>query len=182
MEEEKYSHIHTPRLQWHTLSLKYVQEIFKEFTDEVTKYLTASTPSKIEEEEQWIINSADKDNKGICLHRVVTDETWSFVWCCGIDRIDTKTPTLGLRIKQSARGKWYGREMIGGLLAWLEAHKDFEYIIYRAAVENVGSRKIAESFGGVIQRDNQGNEYVFPEWKFDKSSNFPAVEYRIYKK
>jgi hypothetical protein len=72
--------------------------------------------------------------------------------------------------------------MIGGLLAWLEAHKDFEYIIYRAAVENVGSRKIAESFGGVIQRDNQGNEHIFPEWKFDKSSNFPAVEYRIYKK
>ena len=79
MEEEKYSHIHTPRLQWHTLSLKYVQEIFKEFTDEVTKYLRASTPSKIEEEEQWIVGAADKDSKGICLHRVVTDETGAFV-------------------------------------------------------------------------------------------------------
>lgn len=182
MEDKKYSHIQTPRLQWHPLSITYVQEIFKEFTDAVTKYLRASTPKKIEEEEQWIMSATEKDNKGICLHRVVTDETGAFVWCCELMNIHTKTPEFGLRIKESARGKWYGKEMIGGLLAWLEAHKDFEYVIYKAAVENKGTRKIAESFGGIIQRDKQGNEYIFPEWKFDKSSSFPAVEYRIYKK
>lgn len=50
----------TPNLQWELLSKKYIQEIFKELTDEVTKYLRVATPQKIEEEEQWIIRSKEK--------------------------------------------------------------------------------------------------------------------------
>lgn len=52
--------ISTPNLQWELLSKKYIQEIFKELTDEVTKYLRVATPQKIEEEEQWIIRSKEK--------------------------------------------------------------------------------------------------------------------------
>lgn len=72
--------------------------------------------------------------------------------------------------------------MIAGLINRLQAHKKFDYIVYRAHVENVATHKIATSFGGELQRDEQGNIKIFIEYKFDNSSSFEAVEYRIYKK
>ena len=72
--------------------------------------------------------------------------------------------------------------MIAALIQRLENHKRFDYIIYRACTENIGSRKIAESLGGELQLDEQGNAKILIEHKFDNSSSFEAVEYRIYKK
>lgn len=69
--------------------------------------------------------------------------------------LNTSTPEIGLRLKESARGKGYGKEMIAGLIKRLEAHKKFEYIIYRAHVENVATNKIAKSLGGELQLDEQ---------------------------
>lgn len=174
--------ITTQRLQLESLSMKYVQEIFKEFTDEVTKYLRAITPKHIEEEEKRILETQEKHEKWTDLRLVVTDAEGVFIWCCGVMGLATQTPELWLRIKQSARWKGYGKEMIGALIKRLENHKEFDYIIYRACTENIGSQKIAESFGGELQRDESGNAKIFTERKFDKSSSFDAVEYRIYKK
>jgi RimJ/RimL family protein N-acetyltransferase len=61
--------------------------------------------------------------------------------------LNTSTPELGLWIKESARGKGYGKEMIAGLIKRLETHKQFDYILYRTHVDNVATKKIAESFG-----------------------------------
>lgn len=96
--------------------------------------------------------------------------------------LNTRTPEVGLRLKQSARGKGYGKEMITTVIKRLEDNKDFDYIIYDAHVDNVATRKIAERLGGILQVDEDGKEKVFTEWKIDKSSSFSAVQYRIYKK
>ena len=52
--------ITTPRLRRELLSMKYIQDIYKELTDEVTKYLRVPTPKNIEEEEQRVISSQEK--------------------------------------------------------------------------------------------------------------------------
>lgn len=64
----------------------------------------------------------------------------------------------------------------------MQEHSDFDYLIYRAHVNNIATKKIAERFGWVIQLDEKWKEKIFIEEKFDKSSSFEAVEYRIYKK
>ncbi|HBB03638.1 TPA: hypothetical protein DCZ39_01880 [Patescibacteria group bacterium] len=69
----------TPRLERELLSMKYVEEIFKELTDEVTKYLRVSTPKKIEQEEQWIINSKEKYEKETDVNFIVTDGAGDFI-------------------------------------------------------------------------------------------------------
>ncbi len=174
--------IHTKRLQREILSMKYVQEIFKEFTDEVTQRLRASTPKTIQEEYERVKRSIEKYKNRSDVNFTVNDEEGNFIWCCGIMHLQEKVPEVGLRIKQSARGKGYGKEMIGGLITWIQANKDCDYILYRAYTENFGSRKIAEHFGWELQRDEQGKEKIFIENKFDDSWSFDAVEYRIYKK
>ena len=45
------------RLHWEVLSIKYIQEIFKELTDEVTKFLRVSTLKDIKQEEDRIRDS-----------------------------------------------------------------------------------------------------------------------------
>jgi len=112
----------------------------------------------------------------------VTDDAEDFIGTCGVMDLNTSTPELGLRIKESARGKGYGKEMIAGLINRLEKNKKFDYIIYRAHVENIATNKIATSFGGELQLDEEGNVKILTEHKFDNSSSFDAVEYRIYKK
>lgn len=140
------------------------------------------TPKSITQEEDRIRDSREKHLSGVKMNFVVTDPQGNFIGTCGVEWLKTKTPELGLRIKQSARGKWYGKEMIATLIKRVQEHNDFDYLVYRAHIDNVATRKIAERFGWEIQRDEQGNEKIFTEWKFDKSSSFPAVEYRIYKK
>jgi hypothetical protein len=65
MEHTEKEHIlfTTEKLQRELLSMKYIQEIFKELTDEVTKYLRVSTPNKIEQEEEWILKSKETYQK-----------------------------------------------------------------------------------------------------------------------
>ena len=72
--------------------------------------------------------------------------------------------------------------MIATLIDRLETHKKFDYIVYRAHTENVATNKIATYFGGELQLDETGNPKKFTEHKFDNSSSFEAVEYRIPKK
>ena len=174
--------ITTPRLQREVLSMKYIQDIFKELTDEVTKYIRVPTPKKIEEEEQRVLSSQEKMKEWILMNLIVTDTEGNFIWACGIINLSSTTPEIGLRIKESARGKWYGKEMVGWLINRLETHKEFEYIVYHVHKDNIGSRKIAESFGGVLQLNTEGEENIFIQEKFDHSSTYPVVEYRIYKK
>lgn len=174
--------ITTPRLQLELLSMKYIQEIFKEFTDEVTKTLRASTPKRIEEEEERVNKSEEKYKKWTDMNLVVTDTQGNFIWCCGVMHVNTNTPEIWLRIKQSERGKWYGKEMVWALIKRVETHKDVEYIVYKAHKDNIGTRKIVESFGWVLQLNEKGKEHVFMEPKFDNSSSSETVEYRIYKR
>lgn len=172
----------TEKLNRELLSMKYVEEIFKELTDEVTKYLRVSTPTDIQQEKDRIIKSKETYEKGENINFIVTDKTGDFIWTAGIMDLNTRTPEVGLRLKQSARRKGYGKEMIATVIKRLEDHNDFDYIIYDAHVDNVATRKIAERLGGVLQVDEDGKEKIFTDWKFDKSSSFSAVQYRIYKK
>lgn len=134
--EKKEIQISTERLHLEVLSMKYVQEIFKEFTDEVTKTLRSSTPKAIEEEEERVRRSAEKFKQGTEVNFTVADKEGNFIGCCGIMHLHTRTPELGLRLKQSVRGQGYGKEMIGALIKRIQEHREFDYIVYRAKTDN----------------------------------------------
>lgn len=81
---EKYTEqsditLQTQSLTLEILSMKYIQEIFKEFTDEVTKTLRASTPKAIEEEEERVRRSAEKFKQGTDVNFNVSDKEGKFI-------------------------------------------------------------------------------------------------------
>ena len=82
---------------------------------------------------------------------VLKKDDEEFLGCCGIHgRENTRTPELGIWIKESAHGRNYGREAVVVACQWALKHIEFEYLIYPVDRNNFPSRKIPESMGGVI--------------------------------
>ena len=175
--------IETPRLLLVPTTEQYAQEIFQEFDQETTKYMMPISPENIEETLQWIVSALEKRKNNEELQMTFLDKTSKeFLGNVGLHKIKTSTPELGIWIKKSAYGKKLWREAVGALVDRANANLDFEYMTYPVDQRNIASRKIAESFGGVVEKDEQGNEIVIYEQSLDPNKILQAVVYRIYKK
>lgn len=167
--------IQTTRLSLIPISRDYAQDIFREFTKDITTFMYPKPADKIEETYRFIDDSIKKNNIGEQLQIVIFHtRTKEFLGCAGLHYINTRTPELGVWIKKSAHGFGYGREAIAGLENWAQKNLDFDYIKYPVDKRNTPSRKIPESLGGVVatefkQKNMSGDE-------------LDEVEYRIPKK
>lgn len=146
--------IKSKRLLLDSILIKYKDEIFKEFTPEITVYMSPAPAKNITETEDFIRSSIKKIKDGSNLQKVVLDKkTKEFLGCAGLHHIDTKTPELGIWIKKSAHGHGYGKEAMTALKEWADENIDYQYIIYPAVDKNYASRRIPESMGGKIFRE-----------------------------
>lgn len=164
----------TPRLTLVILSLDYAENIFHEFTPQITKYMLPKSPTHIDETISYIKGELPKIERGeelpvVILHK----ETKEFLGGAGLHCIKTKTPRFGIWIKQSAQGHAYGREAIQALKHWADTHLTYDHLVYPVDKKNIPSRKIAESLGGSIKK-----EYT----QANGSGNIlDEVEYWIYR-
>lgn len=141
--------IETENLLLVPVSMDYVEEMFKEFTDDITKYMYPPTPKEIKETADFITFSINKFLKNEDVTVVILKkDTKEYLGNGGIHKINTKTPELGVWIKKGAHGHGYGKEAMIGLKKWADENLDYEYIKYPVAEENIASRKIPESLGG----------------------------------
>ncbi|MBD2691088.1 GNAT family N-acetyltransferase [Anabaena catenula] len=165
----------TNRLLLKPISLKYKEEIFQEFTAEITTYLYASPPRKIIDTEFFINQSLLEMEKGENLIVVLLRKnSQEFLGCSGINQINSKHPQTGIWLKKSAHGQGYATEAITALKSWADENLDYEYLRYPVDRANTSSRRVAEKLGGKI-----GGEYEHTNLS-GKILN--VVEYRIPKK
>lgn len=144
----------TNRLKLVPLSEEYAPEIFRELTEEISKYMFPVSPKKIEETLEYIHSIIPKTVKGEELAVVILNkETGEYVGGGGAHRLKTNTPELGIWIKKSAHGNKYGREAVKALKEWIDENIPYTHIVYPVDKRNIASRKIAESLGGVVRRE-----------------------------
>ncbi|AFZ23291.1 acetyltransferase, ribosomal protein N-acetylase [Cylindrospermum stagnale PCC 7417] len=163
------------RLLLQPISLKYKEDIFREFTEEITTYLYARPPQVISETELFIDESLLKMQRGENLTVVILKkDSQEFLGCSGILDIKSKHPKIGIWLKKSAHGNGYGLEAITALKEWADKNLDYEYLIYPVDRVNMPSKKIPEKLGGQI----------FLEFEHPKlnGQTLNIVEYRIPKK
>lgn len=162
----------TNRLKLVPINLIYQEIIFKEFTPEVTHFLTPQPADDIQDTINFINDSLTKTLFGSELQLVALDkDTQEFLGCVGLHNIDTKTPELGLWFKQSAWGLGYGKESMLALRNWAKDNLTYSHISYPVCKDNLPSRKIAEFIGGKIAREYLG--------KNSKGEEMAEVEYLI---
>ena len=165
--------IPTERLNLVPLSMKYRDEIFTEFDNEITTHMYPRSAKKISETEDFINEAMKQLKAGTDLQLAILDkDSNEFLGCAGLHHVDKKTPEFGVWVKKSAHGKALGREAMQALKKWADENLEYEYLLYPVAGENIASKKIAESMGGKIER-----EY---DVKNMSGNSLHLIEYRIY--
>lgn len=93
--------IETERLLLVPTTHEYTEAIFKEFTDEVTRYMMPCTPKEISETQAWVDSVLRKRAEGKEVQMTILDkQTKEFFGNVGLHRIQERVPELGIRIKQ----------------------------------------------------------------------------------
>jgi len=146
------------RVLLRAVDFPYAEAIFREFTDEITRYMIPKAADDISETEDFIRASRQGMKEQYDLALVIlrkpeagTSEEEEFLGCCGLHgRRHGRTPELGIWLKKGAHRQGLGRETIVLLSQWALAHLDFDYLIYPVDRANTPSRRIPESMGGVI--------------------------------
>ena len=175
--------IETERLLLVPISIQYAQEIFKEFTPEITTYMFPKSPKHITETEKSIQESIDKNTNWKNYQIAILDKiTQEFLGCWGLHFKNPEAPELGIRIKKWAFGKKIGREAVAGLADRAQNNLEFKYLYYPVDKDNIPSRKIAESLWWIIERDADGEERVQTKDTLDPNRKLNGVEYKIPKK
>lgn len=165
--------IETERLRLVPINLSYQEEIFKEFTSEITTYMFPKPADAIAETVAFIESSLQKNQSGTDLQIVVTKkDSGEFLGCGGLHHIDTPTPELGIWIKKSAHGHEFGKETMIALKSWADQNLNYEYIIYPVDKNNFASRRIPEFLGGKITREYKEVGQA--------GQQLNMLEYRIY--
>ncbi len=165
--------IETQNLCLMGITLDYKDNIFREFTTEITTHMTPKAAEIIEETIEFIETSIKENRDGSNFQMVILDKkSKDFLGCGGLHHIDRKTPELGIWIKKSAHGHGYGKEAMIALKEWADKNMDYEYILYPVVEENYPSRRIPEFLDGKVARE------------YDKinmsGKNLHLLEYRIY--
>jgi [ribosomal protein S5]-alanine N-acetyltransferase len=166
--------LESDRLILKPISLDYQQEIFAEFTADITRYMFPKPAENLQETARYIKDAIQRRDRGTDLTLVILTKTQQeFLGICGAHRLHTSTPELGIWTKKAAHGHGYGREAIHCLKQWLDCQLDYEYLIYTVDQQNLSSRKIPESLKGT------------PVQAFEKISMSGTIlnlmEYRIYR-
>ena len=165
--------IETDRLKIVSTSQEYINDIFRELTKEVTRFMNPKPPDTLEEVAQFITTSRNKMSKGEELSvAILHKSTGEFLGHGGVHEIPTNTPALGIWIKKGAHGHKYGREAVKGLKEWADKNLTYHYLRYPVDKRNVASRKIPESLGGVIETEYPKTNML--------GKVLDLVEYRIY--
>lgn len=166
--------IETERLRLVPITSQYREEIFREFTPEITRFMFPKSPDKIDETDEFIRTSEQELKDGKTLQIVVLKkENSEFLGCGGLNNVDTKTPEPGIWIKKSAHGSGYGKEVVTGLKGWADKNLQYTYLIYSVDKRNIASRNIPVSLGGIVKKEYTQTGMGGQE--------LDEVEYHIYK-
>jgi ribosomal-protein-alanine N-acetyltransferase len=140
------------RLMLKPIAAEYANEIFKEFTPEITTYMFPRSPSHISETEQFIADACKQREDGTDLVFVILDKPNSeFLGVCGLHRTqNAREPEFGIWLKKTAHKRALGREAIGVLKAWCERTLSIDGFVYPVDRRNQPSRKIPEALGGKV--------------------------------
>ncbi len=155
----------TERLSIRPISYEVAEDVFENLNLSVTRYMFPKPADRIEETQAFIARSQASKEVGaelvVSIHLL---ESGDFLGGAGLHCSDTPTtPELGIWLKTAAHGQGFGREAVVGLMKWAEENLEVEHFIYPVDRHNTPSRKIPETLGGEVIREQKkqnmlGNE------------------------
>jgi len=129
------------------------EDIFRGFDDSIARYLYPSPPKDMAETFRFIDSAMMTMEQGLNIQLVIRDSrTFEFFGCVGLHSLNLDAPELGVWLKKSVHGQHIGRRAVQALYMWACGNLPHRGFIYPVDVDNIPSRKIAESLNGVITK------------------------------
>lgn len=140
------------RVRLVTISGTFAEDIFSEFTSDITRHMFPKPAEDIAETRAFIANSLQDMKAGDNVQLVILRrDDGEFLGCCGLHgRGDVTKPELGIWLKRGAHGHGYGREAVHALVKWARENISLEGFIYPVDKNNAPSRNIPVSLGGRV--------------------------------
>ncbi|MEG1613492.1 MAG: GNAT family N-acetyltransferase [Clostridia bacterium] len=146
-----YETVKTERLSLVPIDESFAQEIFNNFTSEITTYMAVRANDSIDETKIFIEMCVDQRENDISYTYAITSTIGNeFLGCCGINKLQDEIPELGIWLKSSAQGHHYGQEAIGGLIL-VATEIGLDSLQYFVDKRNTSSKKIAIFYGGKLK-------------------------------
>jgi [ribosomal protein S5]-alanine N-acetyltransferase len=146
-----------PRIRLRSVHERYGEAIFREFTEEIVRYMNPVPPKTLADSLAFISQTREGMLEGADLAcAILTRDAGEFLGVCGFHgRESPTTPELGIWIKKEAHGRGYGREAVVTLAGWAVQNIAFDALLYPVDRANHPSRRIPECLGGVIVKEGK---------------------------
>ncbi|MDF1793853.1 MAG: GNAT family N-acetyltransferase [Thalassobaculaceae bacterium] len=142
--------IETERLRLRAYRESDAPEIFKAITPEIATYMTFDPAQSVDEIRMVGAKWMDDAAAGREVSATIRQRDGNrFLGMCGIHYRRDPKPGLGIWIRADAHGHGYGREAVVALINFAGTVLGEAAVQYSVAEENVRSRRIPESLGGV---------------------------------
>lgn len=162
----------TDRLVIQPFSNFYLEDYYREFTDEITKYQYPDRFPDIDTAHQVVSGFVADMERGEMLELVILTQDGEFLGSLEVFGLREETPELGLWLKEKAHGVGYGYEALKGVIGYLNETKKYACYIYEADVRNTPSVRLAEKF----QHEKGGCEEITTE----SGKKLKLQTYRIF--
>lgn len=138
------------------ISERFAEDVYQEFSEEITRYMMPPPPQDISETLEFIRSSIEGMQRREEFVFVIVDTEGQFLGCAGLHaRESSRTPELGIWIKKSAHGSALGRESMHCLHVWASDYLIVDSFTYPVDKKNISSRRIAEALGGSVYQEQE---------------------------
>lgn len=143
---DKNIEIRTRRLIIRPFSQDYLEEYYRQFTPEITRYQYPESFPDLRAADRLVSGFVKEMEKGNMLELVILTPDGEFIGSLEVFGIRKETPEVGLWLKSSAHGNGYGYEALESVLAHLDRTEAYQYYLYEVDVRNLPSVHMVEKF------------------------------------
>jgi RimJ/RimL family protein N-acetyltransferase len=165
--------LRTERLLLKPISFEYLEDVYQNFTSEISTYMIPQPPDSISGAAEFVSDTMSKSHRGEEITLVILQEhTQEFMGLVTLFQLHTDYPEFGIWLKKEAQGKKFAQEAMLKVKRWAEENLNYKYLKYPVDKNNTVSQKLAEKMGGVVEAEYQMTNAKGQELNF--------LEYRIY--
>lgn len=146
MQNIKELEIETERLLIKPYNEMYLEEYYRGFTEEVTKYQYPDSFASLEQARKTVHDFVQAMERQEMYELVILTKNGKFLGSMEVFDIRRDVPEVGLWLIKSVHKMGYGFEALKGLFAFLDSQKKYKEYIYEADERNAASIALVSKF------------------------------------
>jgi RimJ/RimL family protein N-acetyltransferase len=137
-----------------------IHELQKEFCNANKNLYVSSHLPNYEDEFDYIKKSEEKLLKWEEFENFIVEKwTYKLIGCAWLRLLESNELNIGIWIREDMQWNGYATEAYSALINWARVSTTYTYLIHSLNPENLGSQRLAEKFGWILQEKKNEREH-----------------------